>query len=472
MKKFTWLLGYFILWNASTLFSQTNFYHFEPNVYFTYGSQTSTAYVNTDTAYYPNDSVRIIVDWNECSIFTRGDIIVEIEWGGYYTIRNLNYINNPVNCHHVDTFKVGPDIIVDALDFTRLMNTDNLRFRFIGHGYNPTCNCSTPFNPINSVEISYPQMYPMFTIDNAVFCEGDTVRFHDINTHSSVQRSWRFPGGVPYTSSDPNPVVTYANAGYHDVIMVVTNPYATDSVVLNNFIHINEGGSVDAGTDETLCAGDSIQLHASASGQSYVWISDPTLNDPFSLSTIVEPTQTTSYILWSGGWSSCSTYDTVTVNVLTPLVPVITFQLNTLESSPASSYQWFLDGNLILGANIQTYTPIQNGNYTVQTVDANGCSAISAPFTFTITEISKNENNPGSVHFNNSRKVIEVNSNREPVSSVVVYSVSGKQVAEAYFDNAGNQVAVKFNYAVNGIYFVKVRDTSGNESSYKLLCNF
>ena len=127
-----------------------------------------------------------------------------------------------------------------------------------------------------------------------------------------------------------------------------------------------------------------------------MWISDPTLNDPFSLSTIVEPTQTTSYILWSGGWSSCSSYDTVTVNVLTPLVPVITFQLNTLESSPASSYQWFLDGNLILGANIQTYTPIQNGNYTVQTVDANGCSAISAPFTFTITEISKNENNPGS----------------------------------------------------------------------------
>lgn len=472
MKKSILISGIFIISNACSLFSQTNFYYQEQSIHFTYGSPVSTGYVNTDTAYYPNDSATLIVDWNECSNFTYEYMVAEIELGGYYNLGTFNGTNNFSECSHVDTLKIGPDVIVDALDYSRYFNTDNLRFRFNGIGYTTSCTCSNPFVHINHLEISYPQMLPLFTIDSAVFCEGDTVRFHDINTHPAVQRSWRFPGGSPATSTDPNPVVAYEHAGYYDVIMVLSNPYATDSVVMTNYIHIFEGGTVDAGIDQTICAGDSIQLQASSSGFNYVWLSDSTISDPFSLSTSVNPVQTTSYILWSGGWSTCSNFDTVVVNVNSPIIPVISFQNNMLESSPAVFYQWYLDGNAIVGANASAYSPQLDGDYTVETIDSNGCSAVSAPYNYAVTFIKSNDAKQATIQFDSYRKVIEVTSDEDPFTRVVIFSVSGKIAKEVNYSNLENHATIPFDTNANGIYFVKITNMKGRESTFKVNCVF
>ncbi|MEO8770837.1 MAG: T9SS type A sorting domain-containing protein, partial [Ferruginibacter sp.] len=44
----------------------------------------------------------------------------------------------------------------------------------------------------------------------------------------------------------------------------------------------------------------------------------------------------------------------------------------------AATYQWFLNNNPIANATQQTYNAIQDGNYTVSVVDANGCNGLSA----------------------------------------------------------------------------------------------
>ncbi len=63
-----------------------------------------------------------------------------------------------------------------------------------------------------------------------------------------------------------------------------------------------------------------------------------------------------------------------------PPVPVITQIGESLESSPAEFYQWFIDLSPIPEANGQTYTPIINGSYTVEVTDGNGCSQTSSAF--------------------------------------------------------------------------------------------
>lgn len=50
----------------------------------------------------------------------------------------------------------------------------------------------------------------------------------------------------------------------------------------------------------------------------------------------------------------------------------------TLQASGSyPSYQWYLNGNPIQGANQQQYTPTASGSYSVEATSANGCSSIS-----------------------------------------------------------------------------------------------
>lgn len=54
--------------------------------------------------------------------------------------------------------------------------------------------------------------------------------------------------------------------------------------------------------------------------------------------------------------------------------PTITWQNMQLVSTPAAAYQWYLDGAVIAGAEQQAWTPAANGQYSVRTTDADGCS--------------------------------------------------------------------------------------------------
>lgn len=102
-----------------------------------------------------------------------------------------------------------------------------------------------------------------------------------------------------------------------------------------------------------------------------------------------------------GGWyeirtvnplTACRTFsDSIFVEAFTnPTTPAISGagsicvgESTILVSSNATSYQWFLNGNLLAGATDDTLVANQAGIYTVQIADANGCTAVSAPFVLT-----------------------------------------------------------------------------------------
>ena len=62
------------------------------------------------------------------------------------------------------------------------------------------------------------------------------VQFNDLSANDPTSYAWSFPGGQPTTSTDPNPVVTYANAGEYDVTLIVGNGIGADTVYYSNFI--------------------------------------------------------------------------------------------------------------------------------------------------------------------------------------------------------------------------------------------
>jgi hypothetical protein len=75
----------------------------------------------------------------------------------------------------------------------------------------------------------------------------------------------------------------------------------------------------------------------------------------------------------SGAVSQAFRYSACQITSAAPAIPTITSNINVLTSSPATTYQWFLDGVLIPGATSQSYTATASGAYVVQVTDSNGC---------------------------------------------------------------------------------------------------
>lgn len=95
-------------------------------------------------------------------------------------------------------------------------------------------------------------------------------------------------------------------------------------------------------------------------------------------------TQTGQYTC-SGAPAVCPDYIQhlgVVVEILfpDPAVPVITLDNGTLSATGNGTFQWYLNGQPINGANQNTLIPLQNGTYTVTLTDGFQCETESEPF--------------------------------------------------------------------------------------------
>lgn len=134
------------------------------------------------------------------------------------------------------------------------------------------------------------------------------------------------------------------------------------------------GPDMTFAVDTTICAGDSVLVNAPADLVDYTW-SSGLQNAPFFQST------PGSYTVEGFNSAGCfGTSEPLVFSVLPPVAaPTITQLGNTLESSPAAAYQWWLDGQPIPGADQQTFDVSVTGTYAVSIADAEGCTATSDP---------------------------------------------------------------------------------------------
>lgn len=82
------------------------------------------------------------------------------------------------------------------------------------------------------------QLAANFIGSPASICEGGTVTFSNFTTGGATSYAWSFPGGVPETSTDPEPTVTYANPGLYDVTLIVTNGQYADTLVKPSYVWV------------------------------------------------------------------------------------------------------------------------------------------------------------------------------------------------------------------------------------------
>ncbi|MFT5167968.1 MAG: PKD repeat protein, partial [Saprospiraceae bacterium] len=77
-----------------------------------------------------------------------------------------------------------------------------------------------------------------FTLDDGNGCAPWLVNFSDQSTGTVNFFFWTFEGGIPATSTDPNPQVLYTTPGIFDVQLEISGPSGDDVILMDNLIEI------------------------------------------------------------------------------------------------------------------------------------------------------------------------------------------------------------------------------------------
>ena len=82
-------------------------------------------------------------------------------------------------------------------------------------------------------------------------CLDNTVYFvdHSAMINDNATWEWSFSGGIPSTSNEKNPIVTYDQEGTYDVALTITNSYGTDTQLIPNFINYSNDPLIMEGFD-------------------------------------------------------------------------------------------------------------------------------------------------------------------------------------------------------------------------------
>jgi uncharacterized protein (TIGR02145 family) len=78
----------------------------------------------------------------------------------------------------------------------------------------------------------------IFKSDKKIICTGKSVSFDDISIGTAISRVWYFEGGIPNSSTDVSPIVTYSIPGKYRVKLIVNFVGGLDSLVVDSLIEV------------------------------------------------------------------------------------------------------------------------------------------------------------------------------------------------------------------------------------------
>lgn len=193
-----------------------------------------------------------------------------------------------------------------------------------------------------------------------------------------------------------------------------------------------------------LCPGDSVVLGVPENGN-ILWNTNETAP------SIVVSSSGEYYAITADPAGCFTRSDTVSVELFEVNVPSVMFENEQLGSSQASTYQWLLNGAPIPGANDQSFIPAENGSYSVQTTDANGCVSVSAEVVLTSVGMAEQFEQNDRVHsLGDGRIRIDLSS---PADELAVFDASGSLVWRAGRTNGSTFFP---SVDVSGVFLLRI----------------
>ncbi|PCH90934.1 MAG: hypothetical protein COB85_09790, partial [Bacteroidetes bacterium] len=204
------------------------------------------------------------------------------------------------------------------------------------------------------------------------FCQGDNVT---LTSSSTTGNTW--------SDASTTQTITVSTSGNYTVTVTDGNGCnATSATTTVTASASPATPTITASGPTTFCDGGSVVLTSSIAAL-YIWDTGDTTQSITIDSTGTYKVRITDSIGCNSAFSSIMS---VTENP-NPAVPNILQNVNVLTSDLATAYQWYMNSTSLSGETSQSYTITQDGTYTVEITDANGCTAMSDSITATYTGI-------------------------------------------------------------------------------------
>jgi hypothetical protein len=187
---------------------------------------------------------------------------------------------------------------------------------------------------------------------------------------------------------------------------------------------------------------------------SYTWINGQTFSASNNSATHILPNST-----------GCDSIVTLNLTIKPKPLPTASFNGGVLNTGAFSTYQWYLNGSPIQGANSITYSPTQNGNYSVIVTGTNGCSGTSNIVSINTLRVSSILNSPINLYPNPAENFVTI-SNIPNGGILKINDANGKTVFENQINS--NELIVNVSNLSNGIYSVII-EFEGKTYAEKLM---
>ena len=338
-------------------------------------------WVKLDTLWYSGNSTSVTLCIYDTS--TSGN-------GNDFAIDDISF----KLCDCAATANAGPDVYSCKKDFVQLNGTGNgsaftwSPIKFINNNIisNPIVNPDTTVSYVlmvsNGVCVAYDTMNVFVTsIDDDILnndtaiCLGDTVRFITaINGNNFYWNPTKFLNDSNSSTPKVNPDTT---TKYY---LTVTRGTCVkkDSVTINVIKNI----IANAGSDQQICKGNSVQLSANGPpGSVFSWLPNYALSNNSISNPIADPAFDTSYFLKIKLGNNCVGYDTVKIIVNpNPMVdagldkdicrePFVTIGVSSIF---ADSFYWSPSTGLSNINILQTQaSPTSNTKYFIKAINKN-----------------------------------------------------------------------------------------------------
>lgn len=323
--------------------------------------------------------------------------------------------------------------------------------------------CAAQDTSLEVVVQSFPPILSI--IGDTIVCSGDTATY-SIGSAAGVNYVWTIPSDAQVISSQGDTSITVQFGNSSDGIKVdAINACTTQDTMLAVMVVADDPIQGISGP-AIICAGDTATYSIGAvAGTSHSWIipADATIVSTSGDTAITIMFGSLSDVISVTSVGACTTQDTslaVTV-VANPPVPVITFVDNNLISSEPAGNQWYYYGSVIAGATGQTYTPTQNGTYSVSVTYPPGCTTSSDTFAV----ISVSAALPAIPHnaiispnpFETFATLSLVHNYQLHNCSLVIQDIQGK-VVRTMDHLYGSSIRIFRNTLPEGIYYFRLSD--------------
>jgi hypothetical protein len=230
---------------------------------------------------------------------------------------------------------------------------------------------------------------------------------------------------------------------------------STSEAIEVTVVAIPADPTISANGATSFCEGTGVTLVADAEGVAYTWLLDgEPIGGANDQQLEVNSAGSYSLVVTVGPGCSSEVSNTIDVEVFfAPAAPVLTRNVDTLFATGSGSFQWFLNGNPIPGATDDQLVVTENGDYTVEITDANGCSTLSAVFPFNSVGMDAAQASGMRVYPNPNDGAFVLELDRTTDTFFTIHDATGKLVQQGAITGPVTQMELREGA---GLYFLQI----------------